>query len=332
MALMPLPTDEVQRLIAVGAPTAIQYSTYWGRTAQEQYGRVLESAIVSFLGVSFSYFMSFVVGGFVATIFGSLFLFWGILSPELKAYQRNWEFLGGRELVDPWGVRESGRDPEDAGLYGALFLGYIADVCVVEDATTYSYEYDLAEFADYNMNDDELEKYTGRPYLLRLLVADKSVNGQDRDDIGGGRELQVHARLSDEYLDVRRGMPVSGILLSTSPRFDRLAAITDLFVPDAGCWIGDYPYLNRAEVEDLLARDDEIWDLLQLESNLEIDSYDNQGTSRTETGIATENAGRDSGYNAGIKKRFDVDDTFESFNAGSSWKNTEDGSSTWTSR
>jgi len=154
MSLIPLPVEELQRLVATGTPTGSQYSTYWGRTQQEQYARVLESAIVTFLGVFFSYFMSFVLGGFVATLFGCLFCFWGILSPEFKARSRNWEFLGGRQLVDPWTVMDNNNgnigdtDPEHAGLYGALFLGRIGDVCVVEDVAA-SEEFDLEVFADY---------------------------------------------------------------------------------------------------------------------------------------------------------------------------------------
>jgi hypothetical protein len=252
MTLMPLATDEVQRLVAVGVPTAAQYASYWGRTQSEQYGRLLESAIVSFLGVFFSYFLSFVVGGWIATILGALFVFWGILSPQFKAAQRNWELLGGRALVDPWSLPPE-RDPEQAGLYGSLWLAHVRDICVVEDSAALAQdEYDLQDFQDYTMESDAMEKLTGRPYLLRVLAADRN-----------GRELQIHARLSEEYLDLQPGMPLVGILLSTSPRMDRLAAITDLYIPESNCWIGDYPYLDRAEMQDLLATDDEVWNALQ---------------------------------------------------------------------
>lgn len=259
MSLIPLPVDELARLVATGAPTASQYSSYWGRTKQEQYGRFLESSIVSFLGVFFSYFLSFVLGGFIATLFGCLFVFYGVLSPEFKAYQRNWEFLGGRPLVDPWTVEG---DPERAGLYGALFLGRIGDVCVVEDSEAVE-EFDLDTFSDYTMETDELERFTGQPYLLRVGCVDSS-----------GRDLQVHARLSEEYLDLRPGMPITGILLSVSPKFTRLAALTDFYVPAAECWIGDYPYLDRAELEALLAEDDQIWNALQNEEVLELPEDD----------------------------------------------------------
>jgi hypothetical protein len=248
MALVPLPAEDLEQLLAIGPPTGAQYSTYLGRTPQERYARILESSIVSFLGVFFSYFLSFVLGGLPATILGTLFFFWGILSPQFKAAQRNWELLGGRQLVDPWAVDT--RNSDHAGLYGALYLGFVDDVCVVEKSTD-TREYDLSEFTDYTMESDELEQYTGDPFLLRVRLCDSK-----------GRELQIHTRMSEEYLDVKPQMPVVTILLSTRPKFDELAAITDLFVPDADCWIGDYPYLCRNEVQALLAEDDTIWTCL----------------------------------------------------------------------
>ena len=248
-----------------------------------------------FLGVFFSYFLSFVLGGFVATIFGCLFTFWGILSPDFKARQRNWEFLGGRELVDPWIVDESNnyngggwfddgnRMKEDQqGLYGAFLLARVDDVCVVEDMmATPDDEYNLDDFMDYTMDGDKLEQWAGTPYLIRMKISDEN-----------GRELQIHARLSEDYLDIEPGMPAVAILLSKSRSFSELAALTDVLVPDAGCCVGDYPYLNRAEVESLLAEDDELWDMLQEQGfgdyapsddnndDSNYDVYDREGGSR----------------------------------------------------
>jgi hypothetical protein len=252
MSLVPLPVDELQDLLDMGTPNGLQYATYWGRTKREQYNRFLESSIVTFLGVFFSYFMSFVVGGFVATILGGIFAFWGVLSPDLKSRQRNWELTAGRVLVDPWIVNDV--DAEDKqGLYGSLFLGRVNDVCVVED-TTAKEEYNLDEFEDYSMEKDELEQLAGTPYLIRVNLLDDEQ-----------RELQIHARLSEAYLDIEAGMPVVAILLSKSQSFTSLAALTDVMIPDADCWVGDYPYLNRVEMEALLAEDDELWDNLRSE-------------------------------------------------------------------
>ena len=274
MSLVPLSGEEVGTLLAVrGTPTGAQYSTYFGRTERERYARCFESATVGFLGVFFSYFLSFVLGGFVATVSGCLFLFWGVLSPEFKAVQRNWEFLGGRPLADTFEGDDQYYGVEyDDGLHGALFLGRLEDVAVVQDASDPARdEYDLSEFADYRMETDELERYTGQPYLLRVRCAEADGGGGGDDDADDEvlppppRTLQVHARLSEEYLDLEVGMPVLAVLLSTSPRFDKLAALSDLFVPDAGCWIGDYPYLARAEVEEFLADNPDVWDALVAE-------------------------------------------------------------------
>jgi hypothetical protein len=264
-ALIPLSPAETASLVATGAPTGAQYAAYWGRTGRERYNSLLESCLVSFLGVFFSYFLSFVLGGFVATCLGCLFLFWGILSPEFKAYQRNWEFFGGRPLVDSvengdyYRSSQQDDDPNDkAGLYSALLVAAISDACVVQDAADVN-EYDLNDFTDYTMQTDELEKWTGQPYLLRVKISDLA-----------GREMQVHARLSEEYTAgrLRPGLPVMAVLLSTERSFSRLAALTELYVPTANLWIGDYPYLDREGMENLLSTDDFMLESLQAEATV----------------------------------------------------------------
>jgi hypothetical protein len=292
MALVPLSVDDLERIISSsGKPTGEQYATYWGRTTKEKFGRFMESMTVTLLGVSFSYCLSFVLGGFVATILGGLFAFWAVLSPEFKAYQRNWEFLGGRQLVDLDQVMALNVDPERAGLYGALFLGHLADVCVVEESDSLANEeYDLSEFADYTMETDELDRYTGQPYLLRVQCRDRQ-----------GRTLQIHTRLSEEYLQLHPGMPATALLLSTSPKFTKLAALTDILAlptadnvdQDCGCWIGDYPYLNRPEVEALLAEDDDLWDALQDEA-VPFDTIDTTYGTRTSPDLGNEDPFYDS--------------------------------------
>ena len=217
MALVPLPAEEIENVLVVGSPSGLQYASYWGRTKREQYNRFFESSVVALIGVFFSYFLSFVLGGFIATIIGSLFAFWAVLSPDFKARQRNWEFLGGRAIVDPWMVEDGSIvDGDNAGLYGSLLLGKIDDACVVEnDAGTE--EYDLDEFQDYNRNEDELEEISGNPYLIRLRFSDDE-----------GRELQIHSRMSEEYLGIEQNMPAAAILLSTTQSFSSLSAMSDI--------------------------------------------------------------------------------------------------------
>ena len=263
MSLIPIDRDEIGQLITKRLPTPAQYATYWGRTSREQYNAAFEAFGVSFLGVFAAYFLSFAIGQFVATILGMVAAFWVILGPELKAYQRNWELTGGRELVDPWTDDDlyEYTEEDNRGLYGAFYFGRISNVCVVEDPSDPPEdEYPLDEFEGYTMETDDLERMTGRPYNLRLLVTDDATSDYGSD----GRELQIHARMSEEYLDLEVGMPVCTLLLSGSQKFESLAALTDFLIPDAGpCWVGDYPYIDRPVLERLFVKDGELWDALR---------------------------------------------------------------------
>lgn len=263
MSLIPIDRDEIGQLITKRLPTPAQYATYWGRTSREQYNAAFEAFGVSFLGVFAAYFLSFAIGQFVATILGMVAAFWVILGPELKAYQRNWELTGGRELVDPWTDDDlyEYTEEDNRGLYGAFYFGRISNVCVVEDPSDpLEDEYPLDEFEGYTMETDDLERMTGRPYNLRLLVTDDATSDYGSD----GRELQIHARMSEEYLDLEVGMPVCTLLLSGSQKFESLAALTDFLIPDAGpCWVGDYPYIDRPVLERLFVKDGELWDALR---------------------------------------------------------------------
>lgn len=270
MSLLPIPVSSLDKILTSRLPTPAQYASYWGRTSREQYNAFFEAFGVSFLGVFASYFLSFAIGQFVATILGMIAGSWILLGPELKAYQRNWELTGGRELVDPWHDNDEYYDDDDdplfdfsqdedkRGLYGTFYFGRIEHVCVVDyPLDPPQDEYALDEFVGYTMEEDEQERETGIPYSLRLRVTDAT----DEDE---GRELQIHARMSEEYLDLEVGMPVCAVLLSTSQQFQTLAAITDFCIPDGGpTWVGDYPYLDRAALEEMFVKDRELWDYLR---------------------------------------------------------------------
>ncbi|KAL7544548.1 hypothetical protein ACHAWF_007930 [Thalassiosira exigua] len=251
MSLIPTPVNELRDVMPTPsrlAPNGDQYVAYLGRTPRQRFNSIFEGTGIAFLGTMFAYFISFVVGQFFATILGVVFLFWPILSPEFKAYQRNWELVGGRDLVDVWmdddegdlGGYWSGLPEDKRGLYGAYYVARVEDVCVVDDVLAPTdEEYDLDEFDGYTMAADELEGVTGLPWKLRLRLSDDE-----------GRGMQVHSRMSEEYLDVRPGMAAVGMLLSTSREFGRLAGMTDFCVLDeadgtAVAWVGDYPYLDK---------------------------------------------------------------------------------------
>jgi len=269
MALIPMTVNELQEALVLGVPTGDQYSTYWGRTSRERYNAMFESASVTFLGLFASYFLSFVIGSPVATFLGTVAAFWTLLGPELKAYQRNWELIGGRPLVNPTFEDDYDDDffdsPKD-GLRGAYFVGCIQKVAVVEHSLVPSEEeYDLLDFQDYTMETDENELALGQPWMLRLSMGDSS-----------GRNMQVHARMSEDYLDIEEGMPCVCILLSTNERFDVLAGLTDVYIPDAGCFVGDYPYMNKFALRKQLDENDELLQVLDDEDEFWNDVYLNR--------------------------------------------------------
>ncbi|KAL3810665.1 hypothetical protein ACHAXA_001054 [Cyclostephanos tholiformis] len=264
MSLIPAPASELRSILpAPGgwgggggggggtlSPTGDQYVAYLGRTPRERYDSLFEGVSVAFVGSMFSYFVSFVVGQFLSTCMGVLFLFWPILRPEFLAYQRNWELIGGRDLVDVWMDDDCDGTTGGGALYGAYYVARIDDVCVVDDVrANVDDEYDLSEFEDYATSNDELEGLTGIPWKLRLRLVDDM-----------SRRMQVHSRMSEGYLDIRPGMIAIGVLLSTGRDFRKLAGMTDFCVVDvvtardggdgsdvtAIAWVGDYPYLNKA--------------------------------------------------------------------------------------
>lgn len=244
MSLIPIPINELTEIIPVPnrlAPTGDQYVTYLGRTPSERFNTLFEGFSIAFLGSMFAYFISFVIGDFLATLLGIIFLFWPILSPEFKAYQRNWELVGGRDLVDVWMKDEGifrGIPKDKRGLYGAYYVTKIQDICVVDDVLAPAEEeYDLKDFKGYKREKDELEAITGIPWKLRLKLMDEENRG-----------MQIHCRMSEEYLDVQSGMDMIGVLLSTSTEFTELAGMSDFCVLDEEgpvAWVGDYPYLAK---------------------------------------------------------------------------------------
>ena len=157
------------------------------------------------------------------------------------------------------------------GLYGAYYATRIEDVCVVDDVLANAdEEYDLEDFQSYSMEQDELESVTGIPWKLRLRLMDDE-----------GRGMQVHCRLSEEYLDIQPGMNTVGVLLSTSREFVELAGMTDFCVLEAGpAWVGDYPYLDKDNFLRTLDENgvvDDLWEFEEREDEFDEDDDDFDG-------------------------------------------------------
>ena len=70
-----------------------------------------------------------------------------------------------------------------------------------------------------------------------------------------GRELSVEAPFDPAFESLVPGMACEALVFGRGD-FSRLHGASDLFVPEADCWVGPYPYLDRSEFRRFLgARD-----------------------------------------------------------------------------
>merc|ERR1712146_21569 len=101
------------------------------------------------------------------------------------------------------------------GTYGALFSGIIEDI-VVEN------------------------KMTSEGKVLRLM----KISVTDSEN----RKINVTARFIQPYKSIYIGMYAHAVVLSDYSDFRTLRGISDLFIPSAGQWFGDYPHLDKFEM------------------------------------------------------------------------------------
>ena len=101
--------------------------------------------------------------------------------------------------------------------------------------------------------------------------------------------MQVHSRLSEDYLDIEPGMNAVGVLLSTSKGFGELAGMTDFCVLDemdgkAVAWVGDYPYLDKDMFLRTINDNGVSGGLLELEDEVDDveDMYDSEEEEESE--------------------------------------------------
>ena len=62
-----------------------------------------------------------------------------------------------------------------------------------------------------------------------------------------GRDLEVITQWKDDYKRLRPQMRCEAAIASPDEAYGALTMVTEVRVPAAQAWIGDYPYLNRAK-------------------------------------------------------------------------------------
>ncbi|CAM9991895.1 unnamed protein product, partial [Choristocarpus tenellus] len=75
---------------------------------------------------------------------------------------------------------------------------------------------------------------TGKPVFLCMVIEDSD-----------GRALKFRTRTKAEYARIRTGMQAEAILVSPDKDFENITGVSDTFVPAAGVWVGEYPFLDK---------------------------------------------------------------------------------------
>jgi hypothetical protein len=128
-------------------------------------------------------------------------------------------------------------------------------------------------------------RYSGfwRGKVLDIFTTEEVVGRQETVDQRGdlvvkaNRETFLNLEIGDEtgfttlvrspfrkaYRGIRSGDLVEMLVLSNRPDLSRIAKITDVYLPDEGLWVSDYPYLQRTAFietsEELSRRPSRSW-------------------------------------------------------------------------
>lgn len=115
--------------------------------------------------------------------------------------------------------------------YSGFWRGRVLDVFVTEEL--------IGEEQTVNKR-GELVVIENRERRINLEVGDES-----------GFRAKVQAPLSRTYKGIVPGQIAELLVLSDRPDLERIAKITDVYLPDRGLWIGEYPYLRRDVFQDV---------------------------------------------------------------------------------
>ncbi len=122
--------------------------------------------------------------------------------------------------------------------YSGFWRGRVTDVFVTDEL--------IGEEETVN-NRGELVIVENRERRINIEVADES----------GFQEL-IQAPLKRLHKGIKPGQVAELVVLSKQPDLSRIAAVTDVYLPNLNLWVGAYPYLQRnvfAQVSSQLKED-----------------------------------------------------------------------------
>lgn len=177
--------------------------------------------------------------------------------------QANYFNGGAAQAVQRWG----------ASLALTVLLSKIA--VLAASTLTWPLWWPWAQAASKNYS---LRKQSGYAGLWRTQVLEVEARGRPRPPVGGdgsskrrpsssmfstmrttrvvlgdpeGAQTEFVLPQDARYELVQPGQPAELIVLSDTPTFDSFKAVKDVYLPDCGLWLSEYPYLDRTEFLEL---------------------------------------------------------------------------------
>jgi hypothetical protein len=118
--------------------------------------------------------------------------------------------------------------------YGGFWRGEVLDVYITEEL----------------INEEQRANEYGE--LVIIENCERRVNVEVADD--EGFNLTIHAPVKRLYKSIAPGQTAELLLLSQQADLDRVAKVSDLYLPQLNLWVGEYPYLRRDLFQDMSRR------------------------------------------------------------------------------
>jgi len=178
-----------------------------------KFPQFLQRLLISVISVVVIWVFDLVVGGykFLALPLGITAGLYWLWSPVLQAGLRNAKFR---------------KYP-----YAGFWRGEVLDVFVTEELI------------------GKEETVNDRGDLVIVENRERRINLEIGDESGFTRDFQ--ATLQREHQRIALGQVAELVVLSNQPDLERIAQITDIYIPSLKIWVSDYPYLKRDMFESV---------------------------------------------------------------------------------
>ena len=86
-------------------------------------------------------------------------------------------------------------------------------------------------------------------FRMRADIPDEAGGGsvfQASFSDASGASIDMEVPMQREFADVRPGDEAVGVVVSDVATLERFKCLRDVFLPDVGCWVSEYPFVERS--------------------------------------------------------------------------------------